>query len=123
MPVWRITPGSATVGADLRNPAHHRVLAEDGDQPLAGVDSVLQRDDRRSRSYQRPHAGAGAFHVPQLHAEHDVIDWADAGRIVGSLNRVEMDFATGPEHGEPARAHRCQMGAACDERHVVAGLR
>src|SRR5262249_49749794 len=34
-----------------------------------------------------------------------------------------MDVAAGPEHGKPARTHRRQMGAARDERHVVAGLR
>jgi len=54
--------------ADLRHAAHHERWAKDRDQPLGGVDAVLQRDDRGVGTDQRPDPEARAFDVPQLDA-------------------------------------------------------
>ena len=110
-------------GADLRHAAHHGVLAEDGNQPLAGVDPVLQRDDRRVGPDERPDGGAGTLHVPQLDAEQHEIDRADAGRLVGRLGGAEMDIPARAQHAQAARAHRRQVGTARDEGHIGPGLR
>jgi len=39
---------------DLRHAAHHGRCSEDRDEPLGGVDAVLQRDDRGVGADQRP---------------------------------------------------------------------
>ena len=110
-------------GADLRHAAHHRLLAEDRDQPLAGVDAVLQRDDRRVGPHQRADGGARAFHVPQLDAEQHDIDRADAGRVVGGLDGADMHVPARAQHSEPTRPHRRQMRAARNEAHIGPRLR
>jgi hypothetical protein len=61
--------GRDDVRADLRHAAHHGVWPKDRDQPLGGVDAVLQRDDSRIGADQRLDDFARAFDVPQLDAK------------------------------------------------------
>ena len=49
VPTWRDHARAGDRGRDLRHAAHHRVGPKDRDQPLGGVDAVLQRDHRGVR--------------------------------------------------------------------------
>ena len=110
-------------GADLRHAAHHGVLAENGDEAVGCIDSILQRDDGGARPNDRANGGAGRLHVPKLDAEQYDVDWADAGGIVGGLGGREMHIPARAEHAETARAHCRQMRAARHKGHIGTGLR
>src|SRR6516165_6472900 len=105
-------PGLGNGGADLGNATHHGSCAENGDQPLACVDAILQRNDCRVGPYERTNSGAGALHVPQLDAEQNEIDRTDTGRLVGGLDGIEMYVPARPEHAETTRAQRVEVRAA-----------
>src|SRR6266567_3114609 len=79
--------------ADLRHAAHHGAGPKDRDQPLGGVDAVLQRDDRGVGTDQRPDPEARAFDVPQLDAKQHDVDFADFSGIVGGPGRHQMGLA------------------------------
>src|SRR5215469_4549354 len=119
-------PDHARLGdspADLRNATHHSVLAQDGYQPIACVDSILQRDDRCVGSQERSDSGARTFHVPKLNAEQYEIDGAYPSRVVGRLGWREMNVAARAQHAKAVRAHRRQMGPPGDEGDIAASLR
>ena len=67
-------------GADIGDAAHHRLLAQEGRQPLGGIDAVLQGNDGGVRPDHRLDRFARALDVPQLDAEQHDIDRPDGAR-------------------------------------------
>ena len=93
VPTCVITPG-AVIEAEICATPHITALApENREQPLMGIDAVLQRDHGGAGADQRFYPLARAFDVPQLDAEQHDIDLADLGRIVGRLGRHQMGVA------------------------------
>ena len=115
--------GRGDRGRDLRHAAHHGVSPEDRDQPLMGIDAVLQRDHGGAGADQRLDALARAFDVPQLDAEQHDIDLADTRGIVGGLGRHQMGVAERAGDLQPGALHGGEMRAARDEGDVGARLR
>src|ERR1700716_3719048 len=118
MPV-ELPEGHLLVGAGLANDArrddrsrdkgaaaHHRLGSKDRDQPGSRVDAVLQRDDGGLRPDDWADLLAGGLDVPQLDAQQDVINDADAGDIVGGLRRLDMGLAPIALDSEPVLANR-----------------
>jgi hypothetical protein len=108
--------------ADLRDATHHRVAAEDRDQPFGGVDAVLQWDNRGMGADQRLDVLARAFDVPELDAEQHDVDRTDRGGIVGCLRWHQMAFAATALDLQAMAFHGGQMRAAGDEGDVGASL-
>src|ERR1700680_5215832 len=79
---------------DKGTAAHHRLGSKDRDQPVGRIDAVLQRDDRGLRPDYWADLLAGGLDIPELHAQQDVINDADAGDVVGGLGRPDMRLAT-----------------------------
>ncbi len=101
--------------------AHHRIGSEDRDQPVGRVDAILQRDDRRLRADNWADLFSGGLDVPQLDAEEDVINVADAADIVSGLGRPDMGLAAIALDLETVLANCCEMGAARNEDHIRPG--
>src|SRR5262249_305095 len=108
---------------ELRDTAHYSLTAEDRDQPVGGVDAVLQRDDRSVGADQRLDMRARALAVPQLYREQPEIDLADVGGIVGRLRWLQMGLAAAALDLEAGALHGGEMRAARDEGDIRAGLR
>ena len=131
VPTCRITPGAGSgvpwLGeircADLRDAAHDGLASQDRDQPLGGVDAVLQRDDRGLGADHRLDGLARALDIPQLDAKQHDIDGADAPGIVGCLGRHEMSVAAAALDFQPLALHGGKMRAACDECDIRASRR
>ena len=93
VPTCVITPGAVIEAEICATPHITASFPEDRDQPLMGVDAVLQRDHGGAGADQRFYAHPSAFDVPQFYAEQHDIDLADLSRIVGGLGRHQMGVA------------------------------
>src|SRR5437016_6850350 len=65
---------------------------------------------------------SGGLDVPQLDAEQDVINDADAGDIVGSLSGPDVGLAAIPLDAQTVLANCRKMGAARNKGDVRPGL-
>ena len=106
----------------MRDAPHDGAAPQDRDQPLGGIDAVLQRDDSGGGADQRLDGLARAFDVPKLDAEQHDIDHADFGGIVGRLSRHQMGVAARALNFQSVALHGREMRAPRDERNVSAGL-
>ena len=127
----KLTEGHALIGAGLADDsgrhdrachksgaAHHRLAAEHRDQPLMGIDAVLQGNDRSFGANDRADRRAGALDIPQLDAKQHDIDGADVRGIVGGLRRRDMHLAAIAFDLEAALPHRRQMRATRDKGDI-----
>ena len=106
----------------MRHAAHDGLGSKDRDQPLGGIDAVLQRDDSGAGADQRLDGLARAFDVPQLYAEQHDIDYANLGGIVGRLRRHQMGVAARALNFQTLALHGGKMRAPRDESDVGARL-
>lgn len=95
--------------------------AERRAQPLVLVHAVLQGDCGRVGADQRLDEVCGALGVVLLDREDDDVDRADACRIVGRGDRLQMQITVAAFQRQTVRSQRRQMLAAGDEMHVFAG--
>ena len=122
VPTCGITPGAMIEALICATPPMTALSPEDRDQPLGGVDAVLQRDDGGVGADQRLDGLARAFDVPQLDAEQHDIDHADLGGIIGRLRRHQMGVAARALNFQAIALHGRQMRAARNEGDVGARL-
>ena len=108
--------------ADLGDSAHHGPGAQNGDQAFGGVDAVLKGDHGGGWADQGLDGLASGFYVPELDAEQNEIDRADAARVVGRPRRVDQGFAASAFYPEAVFAYCLQVGAAGDEGYVGTGF-
>ena len=65
----------------------------------------------------------GRVRVVQLHGEEDDVHRPDRGGIVGGVDARDVHIARGAEDAQPMLAHRREMRAPGDERHICTGGR
>ena len=85
-----------------------------------GVDAVLKGDDGGFLADHGLDLLAGAFDVPQLHAEQHDVDLAHRRGIVGGLGRHHVRLAAAALDLEPPALHGGQVRAASDEGDIDA---
>ncbi len=98
--------------------AHDRLGSENSREPLGSVDAILQRDDGGVGPDDWPDHLAGAFDIPEFDCEQHIIDVADAGDLVGSLGRPDLDFAAVAFDAQAVFAHRRDMRATGDKDDI-----
>ena len=115
--------GFADEGVDEGRAADNPVQAENGAEPLAGVDAVLERHDRSLRADQRAGRFAGAFEVPLLDRDEHDFRRTDSLRPVGREGRADMQVPGPAIDLEAAAPDRLQMRPARDQPDFVARRR
>ena len=113
-------PGAATTDDTPARPPITWPAPDDAPDPLGAVDPVLHRQDHRVGPDRRPQPLGGALGVVRLDAEENEIREAALARVVGGPGRDREVPDQARPHREPVRPDGLEVGAARDERHVLA---
>ncbi len=97
--------------------------AEDGGQPVAGRDAVLQRQHRRLGPDKGRAGARRRLGIPELDREQHRVHRADGGGIVGGVGRMDVHVAARAFDAQTVGADSVEMRAAGDEGHRRAGRR